>query len=201
MLTRNKISSLVIDTLCEQACRKGVVVLFFYCNDQEQKDQSAVNIIGSLLRQFAVGAAEVPKGIRSAFEESRQEGRKGPQLPEMVELFVKTIISIERAYICIDAADELLPQDLSEFLDALGQIIREAPNTRLFLTGRPHIRREVEKHLTEGAYSINVMVDQGDIARHLSQKMDDGNARDADLNTKDLKSNVRGGMSEKPSEK
>ena len=201
MLTRNKISSLVIDTLCEQACRKGVVVLFFYCNGQEQKDQSAVNIIGSLLRQFAVGAAEVPKGIRSAFEESRQEGRKGPQLPEMVELFVKTIISIERAYICIDAADELLPQDLSEFLDALGQIIREAPNTRLFLTGRPHIRREVEKHLTEGAYSINVMVDQGDIARHLSQKMDDGNARDADLNTKDLKSNVRGGMSEKPSEK
>ena len=200
MLTRNKISSLVIDTLCEQACRKGVVVLFFYCNGQEQKNQSAVNIIGGLLRQFAVGAAEIPKEIHSAFKESGQGGGKGLQLPDMVELFVKTIISIERAYICIDAADELLPQDLSGLLDALGQIIREIPNTRLFLTGRPQICREVEKHLMEGVYSINIIVDQGDIARHLSQKIYDDNARDADK-TDDPKNNLRGGMSEKPSEK
>ena len=201
MLTRNIISSLVIDTLCEQACREGVVVLFFYCNGQEQKNQSAVNIIGGLLRQFAVGAAEIPKEIHSAFEESRQGGGKGLQLPDMVELFVKTIIPIERAYICIDAADELLPQDLSGLLDALGQIIREVPNTRLFLTGRPQICREVEKHLKEGAYSINIMVDQGDIARHLSRKMDDDNARDAHVKRDDPKNNLRGGISEKASEK
>ena len=198
MLTRNKISSLVIDTLCEQACREGVVVLFFYCNSQEQKDQSAVNIIGSLLRQFAVGAAEIPKEIHSAFEGSRQRGGKGLQLPDMVELFVKSIIPIERAYICIDAADELLPQARSEFLNALGQIIREVPNTRLFLTGRPHIRGEIEKGLMKGAYSIKIVVDQGDIARHLSQKMDD-NVQDADV-MKGLKNNTVGGMSEKASE-
>ena len=201
MLTRNKISSLVIGTLCEQACREGVVVLFFYCNGQEQKDQLAVNIIGSLLRQFAVGAAEIPKEIHSAFEESRQRGGKGLQLPDMVQLFVKTIIPIERAYICIDGADELLPQDLSGLFGALGQIIREVPNTRLFLTGRPHICREIEKHLMEGAYSINIIVDQGDIARHMSRKMDDGNSRDADVKTDDPKNNLRGGMSEKASEK
>ena len=201
MLTTNKISSLVIDTLCEQACREGIVVLFFYCNSQEQKDQSAVNIIGSLLRQFVVGAAEIPKGIHSAFEESKQGGGKGLQLPDMVELFVKTTISIERTYICIDAVDELLPQDLSGLLDALGQIIREVPNMRLFLTGRPHIRGEVEKHLMEGAYCINIMVDQGDIARHLSRKMDDDDARDADSKREDLKNEIRGEMSERSSEK
>ncbi|PUU77094.1 ankyrin repeat-containing domain protein [Tuber borchii] len=196
-------SSLVIDTLSEQARRKGVVVLFFYCDDRAQKDQSAVSIIGSLLRQFVLGETRIPAGIRSAFEESRQETRQecgsGLQLPDMVRLFVKTITSIERAYICIDAADELLPQDRSGFLDALGQIIREAPNTRLFLTGRPHIRREIEKHLIQGASSINVVVDQGGIARHLSRKMDD-NARDADL-MKDLKNDIMEGMSEKASEK
>jgi len=201
MLTRNKISSLVIDTLCEQACRKGVVVLFFYCNGQEQKDQSAVNIIGSLLRQFGVGAAEMPKGIRNAFQESSQGGGKGLQLPDMVELFIRTILSIERAYICIDAADELLPQDLSGLLDALGKIIRAALNTRLFLTGRPHIRREIDKHLMERPYSINIVVDQGEIARHLSGNLDDDNTRDADMKTEDLKNQIRGGISEKASEK
>ena len=201
MLTRNKISSLVIDTLCEQARREGVVVLFFYCDNRAQESQSAVNIIGSLLRQFALGAAGIPEGINSAFEESRQRGGKRLQLPDIVELFVKTISSIERAYICIDAADELLPQDRSEFLNALGQIIREVPNTRLFLTGRPHIRGEIEKGLMEGAYSINIVVDQGDIARHLSRKMDDENAQDTDAMTEDLKSDILGGTSEKSSEK
>jgi len=201
MLIRNKISSLVIDTLYEQARRAGVVVLFFYCDNRAHESQSAVNIIGSLLRQFALGALGIPEGIHSAFEESRQGGGKGLKLLDMVELFVKTISSIERAYICIDAADELLPQDRSEFLNALGQIIREVPNTRLFLTGRPHIRGEIEKRLTDGTYSINVVVDQGDIARHLSRKMDDDNARDEDVMTEDLKSDIMGGMSETSSEK
>ena len=177
------------------------MVLFFYCDNRAQESQSAVNIIGSLLRQFALGAAGIPEGINSAFEESRQRGGKRLQLPDIVELFVKTISSIERAYICIDAADELLPQDRSEFLNALGRIIREVPNTRLFLTGRPHIRGEIEKGLMEGAYSINIVVDQGDIARHLSRKMDDENAQDADAMTEDLKSDILGGTSEKSSEK
>jgi len=188
----------VIDTLCEQARRNGVVVLFFYCDYREQKDQSAVNIIGCLLRQFALGAAGIPEGIHSAFEESRQGCRSGLQLPDMVKLFIKTIIPIERAYICIDAADELLPENRSAFLDALGHVTREAPNTRLFLTGRPHIRAEIEKHLTDGAYSINIAVGQGDIARHISRKMDD-KARDKDVTTEDLK-NCTMGMTEKVSE-
>jgi len=190
----------MIDTLCEQARRNGVVVLFFYCDHGAQKGQSAVNIIGCLLRQFVWGAAAIPEGVHSLFEdsESRQGCRKGLQLPDMVKLFIKTIIPIERAYICIDAVDELLPQDRSEFLDALGQIIREVPNTRLFLTGRPHLHKEIEKHLMEGAYCINVVVDQGDIAKHMSRKLDI--SQDTGMVTEDLKNDTTGGMSEKASE-
>ena len=76
-LTRNEICSLVIDTICEQARRNGGMVLFFYCNDQTKKDQSAVNIIGCLLRQCLVGAAGIPKGIRSEFDKSGEGCRKG----------------------------------------------------------------------------------------------------------------------------
>ena len=190
----------MIDTLCEQARRNGVVVLFFYCDHRVQKGQSAVNIIGCLLRQFVWGAAEIPEGVHSLFEdsESRKGCRKGLQLPDMVKLFIKTIIPIERAYICIDAVDELPPQDRSEFLDALRQIIREVPNTRLFLTGRPHLREETEKHLMEGAYCINVVVDQGDIAKHMSRKLDI--SRDTGVVTEDLKNDTTAGMSEKASE-
>ena len=47
---------------------------------------------------------------------------------------------MKRAYIYVDAVDELLPQNRSEFLRALRQVVQEASNARLFLTGRTYIR-------------------------------------------------------------
>ena len=199
MLTRNCISSLVIDTLCEQACGQNIAVLSLYCDYQAHKDQSAVNMIGSLVRQVALG--EVGMGeIRDAFQKSRQGGGKGLRLPEMLGLLVKTIGSFKRVYICVDAIDELLPQHRSELLRALRQIIQEAPSTRLFLTGRPHIRGELDRYLTEGAYLIHIVPDKRDIAIYLSRKMDDDDARDPHLMTENLKNDIMKTMLEKTSE-
>ena len=157
-------------------------------------------MIGSLLRQIAVVATRIPDEIQSAFKESGQGGSQGLRLSDMLKLFAKTITPIKRLYICVDAVDELLPHDRSEFLRALRQIIQDAPNTRLFLTGRPHIRREVDNYLTESPYRINLVVDEGDIARYLCQKMDDDNARDPDLMTENLKNNIMKTILEKASE-
>ena len=55
MLTSNYISSLVIDTLSKQPYGQNIAVLYLYCDYQAQKDQSAVNMIGGLLRQIALG--------------------------------------------------------------------------------------------------------------------------------------------------
>lgn len=200
MLTSNKISSLVIDTLCAQAQGQNLAVLFLYCDYQAQKDQSAVNMIGSLLRQLVLGEIGITGEIRRAFEESRWSGGKGLRLPDMMKLFVKTINSIGRVYVCVDAVDELQPQDRSEFLRALRQIIQDAPNTRLFLTVRSYIRRELDKYLTSGAYVINIVADKGDIAGYLSRKMDDDEARDPDLMTDDLRNDIIKKMLEKASE-
>jgi len=117
----------------------------------------------------------------------------------MLELLVKIIGSLERVYICIDAMDELVPQHRSEFLRALRQITQEAPNTRLFLTGRPHIRQELDNHLTKG-YTVHIVPDKGDIARYLSRKMDDDDARDPDLMTENLKNDIMETMLEKASD-
>jgi len=200
MLTKNCISSLVIDTLCEQACEQNIAVLSLYCDYQAHKDQSAVNMIGSLVRQVALGVVGMVGEIRDAFEKSRRGGGKGLRLLEMLGLLVRIIGSFERVYICIDAMDELLPQHRSELLRTLRQIIQEAPNTRLFLTGRPHIRGELDRHLTEGAYLIHIVPDKGDIAKYLSRKMGDDDARDPDLMTENLKNDIMKTMLEKTSE-
>ena len=106
--------------------------------------------------------------------------------------------SYERVYICVDAMDELLPQHRPEFLRALQQIIQETLNTRLFLTGRPHICGELDKHLTRGVHTIQIVPDQGDIAQYLSRKIDDD--EDPDLMTENLKKDIMKTMLEKSSE-
>ena len=199
MLTRNYISSLVIDTLCKQACGHNIAVLSLYCDYQAQKDQSAVNMIGGLLRQVALGSAGIIGEIQNAFDQSRQGGGKSLRLQEMLGLFIKIIGSLKRVYICIDAMDELVPEHRSEFLRALRQITQEAPNTILFLTGRPHIHGELDNHLTKGAHTIHIVPDQGDIARYLTRKMDDAGARDPDLMTENLKNDIMETMLEKAS--
>ena len=199
MLTSNKISSLVIDTLRKETRGQNIAVIFLYCDYQAQKDQSAVSMIGGLVRQAALRAPRIPSEIKSAFDESKRDGGDGPQLPDMVKLFIKVVGSIEVVYLCVDAVDEVLPQHRLELLRALRQILQEAPNVRLFLTGRPYIRAELDKHLTEGAYTIHIVADQGDITKYLIQKMGDDD-QDPSLMTDDLKNDIMKTMLETASE-
>ena len=198
MLTRDKISSLVIDTLLEQTRGQNIAVLSLYCDYQAQKDQTAANMIGGLLRQLTLGAPRVPSEIKSSFEESKRGGGQGLRLPDMVKLFVTAIRSIDLVYLCVDAVDEVLPQHRPEFFRALRQIVQDGANVRLFLTGRPYIGGEVDKHLTKGACIIQIVADQGDITRYLSQRMDDD--QDLDLMTEYLRNDIMETMLEKASE-
>ena len=199
VLTNNKISSLVIDTLRECARGQNIAVLSLYCDYQVQKDQLVVNMIGGLLGQVALRAATIPSEIKSAFDESKRGGGQGLRLPGMLKLFVKVIASIKAVYLCVDAVDEVLRQYRPEFLRALQQILQDAPNVRLFLTGRPYIRGELDSHLTKKAYFIHIVAGRGDIARYVSQIIEDGNSQDPDLMTEDLKSKIIKAMSEKAS--
>ena len=157
-------------------------------------------MIGSLLRQISLGAVGNVDEIRKYFEKSKHEGGDGLRLSEMLGLFVKTIGSLDRVYTCVDAMDELLPEHRTEFLRALQQIIKQAPNTRLFLTGRPHIRSELDKYLTREAYTIHIVPNQGDIAKYLNRKMDDDDGRGPDLMTESLRTDIIKIMLEKASD-
>jgi len=197
MLISDKISSLVIDTLREQTREQNIAIIFLYCDYQAQGDQSTVNLIGSFVRQAALRAPRIPSEIKSAFDKSKQEGGDGLRLPEIVKLFVKVISSTEVVYLCVDAVDEVLPQHRIEFLRALRQIVQDAPNVRVFLTGRPHIRAELDMHLTNRAYSILIVPDQGDITKYLSHMID--HDQDPSLMTEDLKNDIVKRMLERAS--
>ena len=130
-------------------------------------------MIGALLKQLVAGPAEIPDDIKYHFEESRKLGGQGLLLADVVNLFVKAASSFKRVFICIDAVDELLAKDRPDFIRALRHIIDGAPNVRLVLTSRPHVRVELNKHLADRASIIQVEADQGDITRYVQLKIDD----------------------------
>ena len=83
----------------------------------------------------------------------------------------QTIATGVRTFICIDALDECAPEHRVLVLDSLGQILQGSPNTRIFLTGRPHVRCEIKRRLDGAAVFISIEPMEDDVLRYLHEKL------------------------------
>ena len=122
--------------------------------------------------------------IREAFQKAKKKfGGQGLLLPDMVDILKKTITSLAGVFICIDALDESPPKNRRELLESLREIIRASSNTRVFLTGRPHIDDEIVKYFSK-AIRIPLSSTHEDIESYLEMRLDgdtDPNAMDDEL--------------------
>ena len=138
-------SSLVIDTLLKQADGDSVAVAYVYCDFSAGNMQSTSTVLGSVLRQVVGALAETPEWVQQAFERAkRQADGCGLLLLEILDTLTKSLEGFEQSFICIDALDEFPIKHRAQLWDSLQRVVRECPSTRLFLTGRPQIRTEVE---------------------------------------------------------
>ena len=171
LLISGDVSSLVIDALCEQAVEENATVACFYFDSTVQKDQSPTAILGSVLKQIVGGLEAVPEKIFEAFRD-RGSGVGGQRLilSEIVGL-LQDISSSRGIFICIDALDECRAVHRVKLLDSLNEILQESPRTRIFLTGRPHVRDEVEKRLARRVATRSIKPTKGDIVRFLRAKL------------------------------
>ena len=157
-------SSLVIDSLCDQARKGDIAVAWLYCDYNTQQEQTAINMMGAILRRLV--GREIPDDIRKAF----QEGRR-PLLPDLKRMLRIAIALLPQVFICIDALDECLPKDLPALLGSLSDIIRESPRTRIFLTGRPHVSEAVQSYFTK-AVAIQISPYPDDIRNYVVMRLD-----------------------------
>jgi len=164
------VSSLVIDRLCNQAVRGNAAVACFYLDFTAQEEQSATAILGSVLKQIVDGLSDVPERIVEAFGDREKVGGRKLGLTEIVEI-LQDISSLRPTYICIDALEECPSGHRMKLLGSLGQILQKSPRARIFLTGRPHIRGEVEKHLGSSAAPISAGPTEEDIIIFLRAKL------------------------------
>ena len=130
-------SSLVIDELCERVEDQRIPVACFYCDFQSQNMQTPENVLGALIKQIVRGSGAVPTEINMAFQKAKgQVGGRGLRVPEAVELLKAAIAPLDRAFICIDALDELLEKHLPQILRSLHTISQSCPAAQI---GRAHV--------------------------------------------------------------
>ena len=179
MLTSRNISSLMVDSLCDQARGKNVAVACFYFNFAAQKEQSPTSMLGSLLKQVVAGLGEVPEEITKAYEDQKKViGGRAPQLPDIVKM-LQTTSSEKPTFICIDALDECAAEYRVKILDSLHQILQKSPGLRIFVTGRPHIQPEIAKSLSGRVTTIELAPRRGDVTRYLRARLSEDTAPDA----------------------
>ena len=136
------------------------------------------------MKQLVVGKGDIPIYLREAFQEGQKEiGGRGLLLVDLMRMLRTAIASLPQVFICIDALDECLSKHLPELLESLRGIVRESPKTRIFLTGRPHVKEAIQRYFPE-AVVIPVRPSTDDIRNYLKMKLDrddDPEAMDDDL--------------------
>ena len=179
MLTSRDVSSLVIDELCDQAGGQNATVACFYFDFAAQKEQSPTSMLGALLKQLVCGLEETPEEILQAYQGQKNAiGGRGPKLSDIVKM-AQTTSSEKRTFICIDALDECVAGDRVKILDSLNQILEKSPGTRIFVTGRPHIRSEIRRCLAGRVASISISPKRDDIVRYLHNRLREDTTPDA----------------------
>lgn len=173
-----------MDTLSEQATREGAAVACFYFNFAVSQEQSPAAVLGSVLKQVVAGLDKVPERIANAFRDRRRL-----ELAEIVEFLLDVSFS-RSTFICIDALDECQARYQEDLLDSLNHILRKCSGARIFLTGRPRIRDEVEEHLAGKVVTRSITPTKSDIVILLRAKLKEDampNAMDQSLEEEIIK--------------
>ena len=189
MLTSIDDSSLVVDGLCDRTAGQNTAVSCFYLDFAARKEHSATNVLGSMLKQMVGRMERIPEEISRAFQQQKMTiGGRRPQLVNILKMLQCITSSRRRTFMCLDALDECAGMERFRLLDALKEIVEQSPETRIFVTGRPHIRAEIESRLSRLVTSISVRSNRGDITRYLRFKL--GNDETTDAMDENLKAEI-----------
>ena len=166
-------SSLVIDTLYNSIDEDNVAIACVYCDFHDHKQQSAASLLAALWKQLVAGVDPIPRAIREAFEtEENVVDFRTLQLPEIRAMLINSLSYLRRGFICIDGLDEFPIKHRPELWESLQYVIRECPNIRLFITGRPHVRTEVGGYFPGYAELALVKPTEEDIRGYVTMRLE-----------------------------
>ena len=179
LLTAHNDSSLIVDRLCDEARGQNIAITCFYFDFAAREEHSATGMLGSLLQQIVGGMERIPEEIlRALRDQKRAIGGRRLRLVDIVKM-LQLVTPSQPTFMCIDALDECTGVQRVKLLDSLKQILEKSSHTRIFVTGRPHVRAEIEMRLAGRVISVSIRHSKDDIISYLRVRLRDDQAPDA----------------------
>jgi ureidoglycolate hydrolase len=158
--------SVVINFLERIIKQENVGIAYIYCTHREQ-NQTAGNLIASLLKQLIQQRPAIPVNIRDLYRHHRSK-QTHPPLSDYSRLLQAELHHFSKVYIVIDALDECSEESrIREHF--LAEIQGLSPMVQLLVTSR-HIP-DIE-HKFEGAARLEICASDGDIKRYLESRIE-----------------------------
>lgn len=163
------LTSIVIDSLEALFSKdKTIGIAFVYCNFQRQNDQTAKELVASLLKQLLQSLPVMPESIKLLYERHRTKGSP-PSLEDVSSNLLSTAKLFSRVFIIIDALDECRTTDgtQTEFLEEIFKLQLHS-NTNVFVTSRPipEVKDQFQTSIT-----LEVRATDEDVERFLRGQM------------------------------
>jgi hypothetical protein len=157
--------SVVINYLERTIQQENVGIAYIYCTHREQ-NQTAGNLVASLLKQLIQQRSAIPGNIRDLYKHHRSRQTR-PSLSEYSRLLQAELRHFLKAFIVIDALDECSEESrIREHF--LAEVQKLLPAVRLLVTSRhmPDIERK-----SEGAARLEICASDGDVKLYLESRI------------------------------
>jgi hypothetical protein len=158
--------SIVVDHLKRSFQQGDAAIAYIYCSFKEQEDQTAVNLIASLLQQLVQRNPIISDEIVSLYHRHIKE-RTRPTPNEWFKLLQSEICRFSKTFIIIDALDECPESTRDSFL---AEIRKLQPSIHVLVTSR-HIANI--EHEFEEAARIEIRASDKDIRRYLGGRIEE----------------------------
>jgi ankyrin repeat domain-containing protein 50 len=178
-----RVRSLVIDYL-RKLTGKWLGVAYFYCDYRDPDQQTAVNVVASLLKQLLMLQNTLPIPVTELFERYDREKMQA-QLEELECIFSLACREFRRSYIVIDALDECDTRNRKSILGFLKKLGKWSAS--VLVTSRPH-SQDIGRSLCPCS-EIIIEASDTDIRKYLAHKIDEDDDI-ADLLDETLKQEV-----------
>jgi hypothetical protein len=167
VLTSKILRSIVVDYLKQSIEREDVAIIYIYCSYKEKDDQTAVNLIASLLQQLVQKSSAVSEEIVSLYDNHIKNGTR-PVLGEVSKLLQLEVRRFSKVFVLIDALDEC-PESNSVRMSFLMEIRKLPICIHLLVTSRhtPTIEREFEK-----AARLEIRANDEDVKRYIKCRIE-----------------------------
>ncbi|KAK6345458.1 hypothetical protein TWF718_007374 [Orbilia javanica] len=178
------LTSVVLDNLTSRFSNHPEIgIAYIYCNFRRKGEQTAQNLLASLLKQLSRSRSTLPVALKNLHDHHKNKGSQTrPSVEEIAKALEVVTKQYERVFIVVDALDECQISDNCReiFLSMLFQLCAVS-DANIFATSRniPHITERFK-----GSLRIEIRAHDGDVRRFLDAQITASN-EDILINNRD----------------